>query len=303
MPSSSSQLRKNGGGEAGPVGGVGPERAVALDQADQPLGGEGRGEGGGDADRHRAAQLRRGAAAGQPRALQRRGADDDRQRDRAREQVRLVAGEAAPARRGEGRRRCGRRPGASAAAWATPSARPSAAAASPRPRSCGRVSATQHRGGAGEQADRRSPAARPAAARSGARSRSRRPPRAGRRGRGRAPRRPSNSRSSSAIVCRWPISSAAAAPACSATSKLLRSSGSISSQSQPASQGTRTMWAELETGSSSAGPWTTPSASARPRRRCSRLRRRRPRPGVPPARAGAGDQEVDDRPTIAATTR
>ena len=40
--------------------------------------------------------------------------------------------------------------------------------------------------------------------------------------------------------------------------------GRSSSQSQPASQGTRTMWAELETGSSSAGPWTTPSATARP---------------------------------------
>src|ERR1700759_4633426 len=32
------------------VGGVGPEGAVALDEADQALGGEGRGEGGGDAD-------------------------------------------------------------------------------------------------------------------------------------------------------------------------------------------------------------------------------------------------------------
>ena len=69
-----------------------------------------------------------------------------------------------------------------------------------------------------------------------------------------ATRRPSSSRSSSAISRRWPISSANAAPVCSATSKLLRSSGSIVSQSQPASQGTRTMWAELETGSSSAGP-------------------------------------------------
>ena len=58
--------------------------------------------------------------------------------------------------------------------------------------------------------------------------------------------------------------SAAAAPACRATSKLLRTSGSTASQSQPASQGTRTMWAELETGSSSVGPWTMPSASARP---------------------------------------
>ena len=69
------QLCKNRGGEGGPVGGVGPERAVALDQADQALGGEGRGEGGGDADRQRAAQLGRGAAparAGRPSARWRR---------------------------------------------------------------------------------------------------------------------------------------------------------------------------------------------------------------------------------------
>ena len=122
-------------------------------------------------------------------------------------------------------------------------------------------------------ARRRSPAARRGGARSGARARSRRSPRAGRRGRGRAPARRRTARSSSAISRRWPISSAAAAPACSATSKLLRTSGSIASQSQPASQGTRTMWAELETGSSSAGPWTMPSASARGRDRCRRRRR------------------------------
>ena len=60
-----------------------------------------------------------------------------------------------------------------------------------------------------------------------------------------------------------PTSSASAAPTCSATSKLLRSSGSSRSQSQSASQGTRIRWAELETGSSSVGPWTAPRATAR----------------------------------------
>ena len=154
-------------------------------------------------------------------------------------------------------------PGASAAAWAMPSASPSAGSprraraaaagcrrrASPPPRRAGR---------------RRSPAARPAAARSAARACSRRSPPAGRRGRGASARAAVELRAAPRrSVRRWPISSAAAAPACSATSKLLRSSGSIASQSQPASQGTRTMWAELETGSSSAGPWTMPSASAR----------------------------------------
>ena len=43
-------------------------------------------------------------------------------------------------------------------------------------------------------------------------------------------------------------------PAWSATSKLLRASGSSSFHRQPASQGSSERWAELETGSSSAGP-------------------------------------------------
>ena len=72
-------------------------------------------------------------------------------------------------------------------------------------------------------------------------------------------------RSSAAISRRWPISSAAAVPACSATSKLLRASGSISPQPQPASRGTSERCAELETGSSSVGPWTAPSAPPRAR--------------------------------------
>ena len=134
-------LARTAAGNARPVGRVGPQRPVALDQADQPLGGEGRGEGGGDADGQRAAQLGRGAAAGEAGALERGGADDDRQRDRPREQVRLVAGEAAPAGGGQGDA-VARDAGASAAACARPRARPSAGVASPRPRRCGRVSAT-----------------------------------------------------------------------------------------------------------------------------------------------------------------
>src|SRR5262249_55945431 len=75
------QLRKNRGGEGGPVGGVGPEGSIPLDQADQATGGEGGGKGGRGSDRQGAAQVGRGAAAGQTGALQRRGTDDDRQGD------------------------------------------------------------------------------------------------------------------------------------------------------------------------------------------------------------------------------
>src|SRR5688500_18332970 len=79
-----------------------------------------------------------------------------------------------------------------------------------------------------------------------------------------AARRASNAPSSAAISCRNPSRSAAAVPACSATSKLLRASASSSYHGQPASHGTSEMWAELETGSSSVGPWMTPSDAARP---------------------------------------
>ena len=74
------QLCKNRGRQRGAIGGVGPERPVALDQADEALRGKGRGERGGDSDGHRAAQLGRGAAALESPALQCGGADDDRQR-------------------------------------------------------------------------------------------------------------------------------------------------------------------------------------------------------------------------------
>src|SRR3954451_484970 len=57
-------------------------------------------------------------------------------------------------------------------------------------------------------------------------------------------------------------SSAAAVPACRATSKALRSSLSSSAYSQPASHGTSVTWPEEEMGSSSAGPCSSPSASA-----------------------------------------
>ena len=120
-------------------------------------------------------------------------------------------------------------PGASAAAWASRARARRPAPASPRPRSlrpaCRRPASPPRR-----RAGRpRSPAARRAAARSAARACSRRPPRAGRRAPSTSARRAGRSaRSSSAITRRWPISSAAAAPACSATSKLLRTSGSSS---------------------------------------------------------------------------
>src|SRR4051812_47756557 len=75
-------------------------------------------------------------------------------------------------------------------------------------------------------------------------------------------RRRSKPRAASATSSRSPISRAAAVPACSATSNALRSSASRSGYDQPSSHGTSVVCAEEETGSSSAGPWSTPSASA-----------------------------------------
>ena len=124
---------------------------------------------------------------------------------------------------------------------------------------------------------RRSRAGRRAAARSAAPARSRRPPPAGRRARGQRPGGASSWRSSSAIRRRWPISSAAAAPACRATSKLLRSSGSISlpvPAGEPGDAGR--CGRSWRPASSSAGPWTRPSASAAR----GRQRVRRPAPSL-----------------------
>src|SRR5262249_43046317 len=77
-----------------------------------------------------------------------------------------------------------------------------------------------------------------------------------------ATRRRSSSRTASPTSSRSAISSAAAVPACSATSNALRSSGSSSAYSQPSSHGTSSVCAELEIGSSSAGPCSAPSAIA-----------------------------------------
>ena len=153
-------------------------------------------------------------------------------------------------------------PGISAAACASPSASPSTGPASPGPRTCGRRSASTIAS---------APATSPAAIEPGPPSRrsigrsSAYPAIAGGTNESAitAARRRSKAASSAAIRRRWPISSAAAVPACRAISKLLRSSGSSRSTSQPANQGSSERWAELETGSSSAGPWTVPSAAAR----------------------------------------
>src|SRR6185295_11058852 len=75
-------------------------------------------------------------------------------------------------------------------------------------------------------------------------------------------RRRSKPRAASATSSRSPTSSAAAVPACSATSKALRSSGSSSGYDQPRSHGTSVVCADELTGSSSAGPWSAPRAIA-----------------------------------------
>src|SRR3954463_3765311 len=109
-------------------------------------------------------------------------------------------------------------------------------------------------------------------------------------------RRRSKPRAASATSSRRPISRAAAVPACSATSKALRSSASSSGYDQPSSHGTSVVWAEEETGSSSAGPWSTPSARAWESFSCpSGARRiRRGLGRALAARTPAADDQVDD---------
>src|SRR3954469_14730128 len=106
-------------------------------------------------------------------------------------------------------------------------------------------------------------------------------------------RRRSNPRAAWATSSRSPTRSAAAVPACSAISNALRSSGSRSGYDQPSSHGTSVVWADEETGMSSAGPWSTPSAIA-----CESFRlasgRRRIRRGLGRALAPAAhDQQRD----------
>ena len=245
--SPSPHSRHNGGREAQAVRRVRPQRPIALHEGDEPLGGQG----GAKAVATPAPMARRRSAGvrdavGHP--LERRRADDHRQRDGPREQVGVLAREPPRARggqrgtvsrhpwdqrrpgRGQARaRRRARHPARAAAAGDPP--RPSPALPRSGPRRC-------------------SPARR-AGPRSGARGRSRRSRRTNESATT-AARRVSNAASSAAITCRWPISSAAAVPACSATSKLLRASG----RARPtASRGTT----ESATGAPNSRP-----AAARP---------------------------------------
>ena len=171
-------------------------------------------------------------------------------------------------------------PGASAAAWATPSARPSTGGRFAAAAQLLAAVGDQHQRRAGEQAEGGRP--RPAeplldlpleaVADRRRRSEGERQQRA-----------PGGGRS-----CAAPRRSAAAgrsaAPPRRRCGARPRSSCAPPGRSPPSpsprSQGTRTMWAELETGSSSAGPWTKPSAIAR------RAGSRPPlkRPGSPPGR-------------------
>src|SRR3954447_8313808 len=146
-------------------------------------------------------------------------------------------------------------PGISAHAWATPSRSASSAPASSRPRRCGARSATSIA---------TDPRASPAAIVAGVPRRC---------SIGRSKRLPitaggandsatswARRRLTPGISCRSATSSAAAVPACSATSNALRSSPSSSVYGHPRSQGTSVMCADDETGRSSAGPCSAPSA-------------------------------------------
>ena len=120
-------------------------------------------------------------------------------------------------------------------------------------------------------------------------------------------RRRSKPRAASPTSSRRPISSAAAVPACSATSNALRSSGS-SSRVRPAEQPRhQPMCAEEETGSSSAGPcsdararraWRSGSARVAPRP-CIGAGLARPAAAAAPP---ADDEVGDRRATISAAT-
>src|SRR3954462_14719096 len=109
-------------------------------------------------------------------------------------------------------------------------------------------------------------------------------------------RRRAKARAAAGPSARRPITSAAAVPACNAPWKALRSPGSRSGYDQPSSHGTSVVWADEETGSSSAGPWSTPRARAWESFRCpSGARRIRRGLGLAAGpRAPAADDQYDD---------
>ena len=228
-------------GQPGPVGRVGEKGAVALDLADEPGGSERRGEARGGARGEGDAGARRQPPSPQPPALERGGRGDDRQRDVAREDVRVLSPEAARAGGDEGGA-VARHPGHERAGLGHAEPQRVRVArllvAAPLRRAVHR----HHRGRAEEQAGGDHRQGRPPAARWCARAR--RVTAAGGRSERTTIRTRRGSRSVSAprTSPRSAISSAAAVPACSATSKVLRSSGSRSAYGQPASQGTRAMW-------------------------------------------------------------
>ena len=170
--------------------------------------------------------------ASQARRGQRRAVPRDARGQRGR----LGEPEREPVGRGRaplGPRRCGRGPPRPSPA--APASSPTAVASGPPSRrSIGRSKAKPRSPGEG--------------------TRARPPPAFGRR----------RSRSSSAITRRWPISSAAAAPAWSATSKLFWSSGSqVRRRSQPGrARGSVSGGRSWIPGSSSVGPWTAPRTIA-----------------------------------------
>ena len=227
-PPGASSRRSTTAASATRYSGVGQQRAIALDLADQPRGAERRGERRARPGGEAAGPSRRQAPAPQPHGLEQRRTGDHRQGDVAREAVRVLAGEVGAAGRRRASHRCARRPGS-----ARRPAPPPARSASRKPASS--------RSGSGH-------AGRPRPSRPSRRSVPRQswagvPRRAldrplervadhRRRGEGERdqhqPVGAQSRRTASATSSRRVISSAAAVPACSATSKDLRSSGSSS---------------------------------------------------------------------------
>ena len=150
------------------IGGVGAQRAAALEHRDQPQREQRGDERRGRTGHHAARDLRRHAAPRQARALQRRGAEDHRQRDLAGDHVRVGAAEAQQAR-GRQRRSVARHAGRERERLRESDRERVERARLVALALFGRAVGERHRGGSGEQGDGHRAQDPPAAARSAAR--------------------------------------------------------------------------------------------------------------------------------------
>ena len=145
---------------AGAVGGVGSQRAAALEHRDQPQRKQRGDERGRGARHHAARDLGRHAALREPHALEGGGAEDHRQRDLAGDDVRVGAPEAQQARRGQ-RRAVARDAGRERERLREADRERVERARLVAPALLRRAVGERHRGGSGEQRDAPPAPARP----------------------------------------------------------------------------------------------------------------------------------------------